>query len=105
MRLFLSTLAIGAFSLALPLVAAQAAPIDGMQVHGPAPVAHIVQADWDGYHHEWHHEDRHEWRGDYGPDDWHHHHWHRPPPPPYGYYAPPPPPPPSGYVYGYTYGG
>jgi hypothetical protein len=108
MRLLLSTLAIGALSLALPVMAAQAAPMDGA-AHRPV-AAQVETADWNGYQGGWHHDDRHEWRGDYE------HHWHRHwdrPPPPYGYYAPPPPPPPygyyaapqGGYVYGYTYGG
>ncbi|MCB8875922.1 hypothetical protein [Acidisoma silvae] len=100
MRLFLSTLAAGAFSLALPMVAAHAAPMGGMDRH--AAPALVQQADWNGYHQEWRHDDRHEWRGDYE-HHWHRH-WDRPPPPPYGYYAPPPPPPPQGYVYGYSYG-
>lgn len=97
MRLLASTLAIGAFAMALPLMAtapkAQAAP-------ARFPGATVIQADWnDGYRHEERHW-RHEWRGDY--DRHWHHHWYRPPPRPYGYYAPPPPPPPV-YGYGYVY--
>ena len=114
MRLLLSTLAIGALSLALPVIAAQAAPIDGA-AHRPV-AAQVEKADWNGYqggyNRDWHRDDRRDWRGDDG-HRWHRH-WDRPPPPygyyapppppPYGYYAPPPPPP-GGYIYGYTYGG
>lgn len=93
MRLLASTLAIGTIAMALPLMAA--AP----KAQAAAPMgAPVIQADWDGYHHDWHHHWRHEYRGDW--DRHWHHHWHRPPPPPYGYYAPPPPP---GTVYGYVY--
>ncbi|HTI02581.1 MAG TPA: hypothetical protein VL752_16650 [Acidisoma sp.] len=90
MRLLASTLAIGTLALGLPLLAAH--PADAAQPIG----APVIQADWNGYHHDWHHHWRHEWRGDY--DHHWHHHWRRPPP--YGYYAPPPPP---GYGYGYVY--
>jgi hypothetical protein len=110
MRLFASTLAIGALALALPLMAAQPAdagqfvhaPATGVWATGvpttgvPATDASVIQADWNGYHHDWHHHWRHEYRGDY--DHHWHRHWYRPPPRPYGYYAPPPPP---GYGYGY----
>jgi hypothetical protein len=100
MRLFISTIAAGVLSLALPAIAAHAGTPGAGFAPRPAPAAHLVPAEWHGgWNHHWHHEWHDGWR-----PGWHHH-WHRgwAPPPPYGYYAPPPPPP-SGYVYGYTYG-
>jgi hypothetical protein len=108
MRLFPTTLLGCLLGLALPLAAAQAAPVQPAEVAGPAyhPAsvsALIVRADWhgddhrddDGWHRRWHHDED---------DEDHDHYWHRgwaPPPRPYGYYAPAIPS--GGYVYGYVY--
>jgi hypothetical protein len=100
MRLFISTVAIGAFSLGLPIIAAHAGtPGAGLAPRPAVAAAPVIKAGWHGDGGDWHHHWHHEWHDGWRPD-WHHH-WHRhwAPPPPYGYYAAPPPPP--GYVYAY----